>query len=65
MMGIVKSQQKVLSQMKAESEKPESLNTTLQRLEFFHSDLEEYKRSCSRLAKLVLPPFPPPQISPC
>ncbi|KAF8542042.1 cora-like Mg2+ transporter protein-domain-containing protein [Trichophaea hybrida] len=53
MLGIVKSQQKVLSQMKAESESPESLNATLQRLEFFHADLEEYKRSCSRLAKLT------------
>ncbi|CCX30075.1 Similar to hypothetical protein ACLA_018460 [Aspergillus clavatus NRRL 1]; acc. no. XP_001268568 [Pyronema omphalodes CBS 100304] len=49
MTGLVKSQQKVLSRLKDESKDPDTLNATLQKLEFFHSDLEEYKRSCARL----------------
>lgn len=52
MVGIVKSQQKVLARMKSESGN-DTLDSTLKKLEFFLGDLEEYKRSCVRLAKLV------------
>jgi hypothetical protein len=63
--GIVKAQQKVLSRIKTESDvAAETLGSTIQKLEFFHSDMEEYKRSCARLSKLVysISPFPPRRI---
>jgi len=57
--GIVKAQQKVLSRIKTESDvAAETLGGTLQKLEFFHADMEEYKRSCARLSKLVYTVLP-------
>jgi hypothetical protein len=54
MLGIVKSQHKVLARLKSDAaSESEILASAVQKLEFFQSDLEEYKRSCARLAKLV------------
>ena len=55
---IVKSQQKMLGRFKEQESESgsETLKITLQKLEVFHSDLEEYKRSCARLAKIVRSP---------